>query len=333
MNRIKLMQQIMSSLQRKEFEEIIKSFKVEGEGKEVNVSISFDLSKSTTSSDTTDDLENFEEEENVVVKEEEKDHTPDPEPNKTEEQEVESLVAAPQPVKEVKFCSKDGSRTLYGDHEFTDDECTYIKAYLSKELKKSEAAECLDMTAYEFEKLVNRYKRVKNLDKPKHSGFDYSTVDFDRMYSDITKHGDSIIAIAKDLGCPASYLGIKFRTYCKEHNLVYVPTSGCKAGQVSVPVKNEEKPAVQQQPKQEEAKKPVVGVKLNPAQKKPVVGVKLTAQIPKQVVESNNDPVKESIQAKKKWESMIGKKVDSPDGWLKMEDGVIHKIKDGIVVR
>ena len=60
-------------------------------------------------------------------------------------------------------------KSLYKDHYFSDDEVTYLNAYINKELTGAEGAELLGLkTPSEFYNLVQRYKRSKNISgKPK----------------------------------------------------------------------------------------------------------------------------------------------------------------------
>lgn len=349
MNKVKLIESITNFITQKEFAEIVKKFKINGNDNELKVTVSFDLNKMTSEpiveeseSEEEDPTEDVEQVEEKIEESEENSVTID-EVAPTEDVTIESVVvelpkvitsevikkpvakveldesiieATPQ-KSEIKSVGKDGTKTLYGDHEFTSDETTYIKAYLAGELKKKEAVELLEMTAYDFEKLVNKYKRCKNikagvkettekrksyLDNLPTKGspnalFDYSTIDFDKMYNDVVKHGDSVSAIARDYGCAQSTLNRKFNEYCKVNNLEYNPIHiGSRAS------------------KKEEVKKD-------------------SKSITKQTKTEETDVVKESIAAKKKWEAMIGEKVNCPNGWRKMDDGIMHLVKDGVIVR
>lgn len=345
MNKLKLIESITNFITQKEFVEIVKKFKINGNDNELKVTVSFDLDKMTSEpvveeseSKEEDSVENIEQiEEDVDVEELTEDPVTVDEAAPTEDITIESVVVGlpkvitPEVIKEkpkepiivvapqkpeIKSVGKDGTKTLYGDHEFTSDETTYIKAYLAGELKKKEAAELLEMTVYNFEKLVNRYKRSKNIkagvkettEKRKsyldnlptgasNALFDYSIIDFDKMYNDVVKHGDSVYAIARDYGCNQSTLNRKFNEYCKANNLEYNPIHiGSRAS------------------KKDE-------------------GTEDPKSIIKRAKTEETDVVKESVVAKKKWEAMIGQKVDYPNGWRKMDDGVMHLVKDGVVVR
>lgn len=346
MNKVKLIESITNFITQKEFAEIVKKFKINGNDNELKVTVSFDLDKMTSEpvveesefkeEDPVENVEQVEEpveedpatiDETVpteditiesVVVELPKAITPEviKKPVAEEKPKEPTIVVAPQKP-EIKFIGKDGTKTLYGDHEFTSDETTYIKAYLAGELKKKEAVELLEMTVYNFEKLVNRYKRCKNikagvkettkkrksyLDNLPTKGtynalFDYNTIDFDKMYNDVVKHGDSVSAIARDYGCTQSTLNRKFNEYCKANNLEYNP--------IHIGSRASKKDEVKEDPK----------------------------SITKQANTEETDIVKESVEAKKKWEAMIGWKVDYPNGWRKMDDGILHLVKDGVVVR
>jgi len=244
---------------------------------------------------------------------------------KNEKCKEDNVVVAIKPADKVE--------TLYKGDIISSDEASAIQSYLQNEFTRSEAAELLGIDSIEFDKLVNRYKRAKNIKSSKASKptavikkeepakkkevfntsklpahgtnarFDYSTIDFDKMYNDVVKHGDSVRAVAKDYGCSQTTLQYKFTEYCKLNNLEYHPIHiGGRVAKKDQPV---------------EEKKEVV--KENKSKNK-------------QPLEISNK-MKESIDAFMKHQELIGEKINLPNGWNKLEDGQYHLVKDGVVIR
>ena len=122
-------------------------------------------------------------------------------------------------------------KSLYKDHYFSDDEVTYLNAYINKELTGAEGAELLGLkTPSEFYNLVQRYKRSKNISgKPKkmpsrtvpslRAGQKMTTDDLKLTYEKVSKGETNLASMARQFGVASSTMTIRMRKYIKDNNL------------------------------------------------------------------------------------------------------------------
>lgn len=239
---------------------------------------------------------------------------------KSEPKKVEAKISdVPSIVPETKKKDKDSkefslstNKTLYGDHIFSEDEEYMIKCYLKREVKPGQAAELLNITTKDFHALVKKWQRTRNLEDkttekkektatPRKAG-KYDGIDLDYVYN-LCKRGDTLTAVAKDLGIPQCTLSTKLRKYMKENNLEYIfknHTGGRVAG--SSPqkkAKSDKDPSLNKKIENESI--------LFPGTPSPIAPKKVIVQ---------------------KVEVPAG----TPDGWQMLPDGKFHNIKNGVLI-
>ena len=196
--------------------------------------------------------------------------------------------------------SKDGTKksfstckSLYKEHDFTQDEIDCVTAYFNHEITGGEGAELLGLaSANKFYNLVARVKRAKNLTansknpqgtvKPetakKKYGQKLTEDDLDYIYRQV-KRGDTMSALAKDYKVASSTLTIRMHAFIKKNNLEPLFINGRR---------------------REEVKKPVI----NKAEPKISPKTKLVAKVP----------------------------AGTPDGWRLASDEKFHLIENGVIV-
>ena len=241
----------------------------------------------------------------------------------SEPKKVEATISdVPSIVPETKTKDKDSkefslgtNKTLYGDHIFSEDEEYMIKCYLKREVKPGQAAELLNITTKDFHALVKKWQRTRNLKdettkkkekteatpRKKTTG-KYDGIDLDYVYNQC-KRGDTLTAVAKELGIPQCTLSTKLRKYMKENNLEYI-FKNHSGGRV---------PGVSSQKKEKSNKVP-----------------SLKKKIENESVLFPGTP--SPIAPKKTIVQKVEVPVGTPDGWQMLPDGKFHNIKNGVLV-
>jgi len=239
----------------------------------------------------------------------------EPEPKKVEAtiSDVPSIVPETEKKdKDNKEFSLSTNKTLYGDHIFSEDEEYMIKCYLKREVKPLQAAELLNITTKDFNALVRKWQRTRNLEDktttkektatPRRKASKYDGIDLDYVYN-LCKRGDTLTAVAKDLGIPQCTLSSKLRKYMKENNLEYIfknHSGGRVAGSsLQKKAKSDKDPSLNKKIENESV--------LFPGTPSPIAPKKVIVQ---------------------KVEVPAG----TPDGWQMLPDGKFHNIKNGVLI-
>ena len=137
-------------------------------------------------------------------------------------------------------------KSLYKDHYFSDDEVTYLNAYLNKEITGAEGAELLGLkTPSEFYNLVQRYKRSKNITGSKtkratsrtipslRAGQKMTTDDLKLAYEKVSKGDTSLASMARQFGVASSTMTIRMHKYIEENKLKPLFAGNTKSKPVS----------------------------------------------------------------------------------------------------
>ena len=140
-------------------------------------------------------------------------------------------TSSKEEVKNVTPSILSNGKSLYKDHYFSDDEVTYLNAYLNKEITGAEGAELLGLkTVSEFYNLVQRYKRSKNISgKPKktfsravpslRAGQKLTTEDLKLAYEKVSKGESNLASMARQFGVASSTMTIRMHKYIEENKL------------------------------------------------------------------------------------------------------------------
>lgn len=167
--------------------------------------------------------------------------TADSEGNIIFEDEKEEPTSEDQRIKKNPILDTD--RSLYKDHYFSNDEMTYINAYLNKEITGPEGAELLGLkVATEFYSLVNRYKRSRNISRPRktkteepkpekkvisgiRSNQKLTPKDMEDIYNAVKNGEASLADMSRKYKVATSTMTIRMQRHIKANNLEPLNTS------------------------------------------------------------------------------------------------------------
>ena len=130
-------------------------------------------------------------------------------------------------IKKTSILSE--GKSLYKDHYFSDDEVTYLNAYLNHEITGGEGAELLGLKKpSDFYNLVQRYKRSKNLPVGKDAkrkkptlkpGQKMTEEDLAMIYKKV-KNGEARLAdMSRQFGVASSTMTIRMHKYISNNKL------------------------------------------------------------------------------------------------------------------
>ena len=119
-------------------------------------------------------------------------------------------------------------KSLYKDHYFSNDEVTYLNAYLNHEITGSEGAELLGLKKpSDFYNLAQRFKRSKNISTTKKKrqmpsmrvGQKMTDEDLGVAYDTVKKGAAKLADMARQFGGATSTMSIRMHKYIQVNNL------------------------------------------------------------------------------------------------------------------